>query len=139
PSSSNVDKPNMTLKTNDRIERSINDGGRYARLGSSGKFYCEGPLNTYCSCCNGKCGPTNGCNCVHCMKLDVEKQKLSHGWFVNSDGASARKSVQTKLFYCGRRVLMGVLGCDGYCGPTDGPNCQACQKLSRQQDRQLCD
>lgn len=38
----------------------------------------------------------------------------------------------TGLFYCGRRVMMdnnfpyGRVGCDGRCGPTNGPNCPSC-------------
>lgn len=38
----------------------------------------------------------------------------------------------TGLYYCGRRVMennsfpFGCVGCDGRCGPTDGPNCPAC-------------
>jgi len=37
---------------------------RTPRLGSSGKFYCGGKLETKCYCCDGNCGPTNGENCA---------------------------------------------------------------------------
>lgn len=38
----------------------------------------------------------------------------------------------TGLWYCGRRVMTdnnfpyGLVGCDGRCGPTNGPNCPSC-------------
>lgn len=119
----------------DRLERTRNKFGRFARLGSSGKFYCGGKLDGQrCSCCNGTCGPSNGCNCSGCMLLDVQKRKLSHGWLVNSEGASARCSPeQPTKFYCGRMVLQHNPLTDGYCGPTDGDQCSSCLRLNEQQ------
>lgn len=48
-----------------------NDKGREAKLGENGKYFCGGILGTNCMCCNGYCGPSNGCNCSSCMKLDI--------------------------------------------------------------------
>jgi len=119
----------------DRLEKSLNSQGRCARLGSTGKFYCGGPLDgPQCICCNGACGPTNGCNCSSCMLLDIQKRGLKRGWFVNRDGASVRCSRQeTTTYYCGRRVMPNDGTRDGYCGPTNGPQCEACQRLNEQQ------
>ncbi|CAF3446657.1 unnamed protein product [Rotaria sp. Silwood1] len=124
-----------TTVFDDRLERTLNSRGRYARLGSTGKFYCGGTLDgSQCNCCNGKCGPTNGCNCSSCMLLDVQKRILPRGWLVNSDGAPARCSSQLPTtFYCGRRVMPDDGTSDGYCGPTNGPQCTACQRLNQQQ------
>ena len=63
------------------------------------------------------------------MELDVETRKLGKGYLVNRKGFVSRVSNKTGKFYCGRKV--GVLGSyhDGYCGPTNGPNCQSCQYL----------
>jgi hypothetical protein len=121
----------------DRLERTRNKFGRYARLGSSGKFYCGGELDgPRCSCCNGRCGPSNGCNCSGCMLLDVQKRQLPHGWLVNREGASARCSRENPTkFYCGRMVMTHDRRTDGYCGPTDGEQCNACLKLNEQQFR----
>lgn len=47
----------------DRVCTTKNDKGRIARLGETGKYYCGGDLEGHCNCCNGECGPTNGCNC----------------------------------------------------------------------------
>lgn len=89
-----------------------------------------------CSCCNGRCGPSNGCNCSGCMLLDVRKKQLPQGWLVNREGASARCSPQVPTkFYCGRMVLEHDSRTDGYCGPTDGEQCDACLKLNQQQNR----
>jgi hypothetical protein len=111
------------------IERKINEKGSKARLGSTGKYYCGELLDYHsCKCCNGFCGPTNGCNCSACMKLDLMSRNLPKGWLVNREGFQSRKG-RNGLFYCGRRVLVGTPYCDGYCGPTDGPNCYACAQL----------
>ncbi|CAF4964984.1 unnamed protein product, partial [Rotaria sp. Silwood1] len=124
-----------TTVFDDRLERTLNNRGRYARLGSTGKFYCGGALDgSQCSCCNGKCGPTNGCNCSSCMLLDVQKRVLPREWLVNRDGAPARcSSLIPTTFYCGRRVMPDDGTSDGYCGPTNGPQCTACQILNQQQ------
>ncbi len=68
----------------------------------NGKFYCGGPLFPKCSCCNGSCGPTNGCNCLSCMKLDLNYFTIKKGILINPDG---HISVQGKngVFFCGRK------------------------------------
>jgi hypothetical protein len=53
-----------------------NAKGRNARLGENGKYYCGGPLEGPCDCCNGYCGPENGCNCSACMQLDIKMRCL---------------------------------------------------------------
>jgi len=107
--------------------------GSKARLGSNGKFYCGNPLDgRMCGCCDGYCGPVDGCNCSGCMELDLKLRKLPKGWLVNSDGFPSTKCLDNGVFYCGRRVIIDVLECDGFCGPIDGPNCLACQKLHSQ-------
>lgn len=105
-------------------------GGRRVRIGRTGKHYCGGRLPGSCGCCDGRCGPTAGCNCLACMELDVAARRLPRGYLVNGDGRTARKG-DTGKFYCGAAVMQGVLLCDGYCGPTDGPNCPACVALDR--------
>lgn len=56
------------------------------QIGVTGKFYCGGKLETPCKCCDGTCGPTNGENCVECMRLDQQKRNLQKGHLVNSSG-----------------------------------------------------
>ncbi|XP_013391120.1 E3 ubiquitin-protein ligase SINA-like 4 [Lingula anatina] len=124
--------PGQNIESLDRVARTTNSNGDAARLGETGKYYCSQPLNGSCSCCNGFCGPTNGCNCTPCMKLDVSRRRLPHGWLVNRKGFSARVGPETGRFYCGRKVMPVNSSCDGYCGPTNGPNCEACRKLDRQ-------
>ncbi|TNV84021.1 hypothetical protein FGO68_gene14993 [Halteria grandinella] len=120
----------------DRIARTKNGAGLTAKLGESGKYYCGGRQDgARCQCCDGYCGPDNGCNCSQCMTLDVKGRVLQKGYLVNKEGRTARKGT-TGQFYCGSKVLFGVPGCDGYCGPTNGPNCGPCKLLTIQaQDR----
>ena len=108
-----------------------NDKGREARLGDNAKYYCGGQLETQCFCCDGYCGTTNGCNCASCMKLDIKSRLLPKGYLVNREGAIARRG-STNHFYCGRKVLNGVIFSDGYCGPTNGPACNSCKVLNEQ-------
>ena len=56
----------------DRISKAGNLHGNYAEVGTSGKFYCGMSIEACDSdCCDGNCGPNNGCNCKACMFIDV--------------------------------------------------------------------
>jgi len=83
-----------------------------------------------CPCCNGRCGPSGGHNCADCKYLDVQHSDEVR---VNFDGVKAVKSVISKKYYCGRKILTCIC-CDGHCGPTDGCNCKACKWLDIQSD-----
>jgi len=102
-----------------------------ARIGVNGKYYCGQRLNGNCGCCNGYCGPSDGCNCQSCMQLDVAARALPKGHLVNREGRTARAGLNS-VWYCGAKVMSGVPGCDGWCGPTNGPQCSACQRLQAQ-------
>ena len=43
--------------------------------GDTGHYYCGMKVLT-CVCCDGHCGPTNGCNCPPCQRLDREDANL---------------------------------------------------------------
>ncbi|CAG5129600.1 unnamed protein product, partial [Candidula unifasciata] len=53
-----------------------NSAGALAKKGDTGKFYC-GMKVLSCACCDGHCGPTNGCNCPGCQQLDKEEEALA--------------------------------------------------------------
>ncbi|KAK7452260.1 hypothetical protein BaRGS_00039741, partial [Batillaria attramentaria] len=42
-------------------------------IGETGRYYC-GMKVLSCSCCDGHCGPNNGCNCPPCQQLDREEE-----------------------------------------------------------------
>ena len=42
--------------------------------GKTGLYYCAMKVLS-CSCCDGHCGPNNGCNCPPCQKLDKEEEE----------------------------------------------------------------
>ncbi|XP_074649618.1 E3 ubiquitin-protein ligase HERC2-like [Tubulanus polymorphus] len=50
-----------------------NKCGVLAKKGDNGKYYC-GVMFLSCTCCNGICGPSSGCNCTACQELDKEEQ-----------------------------------------------------------------
>lgn len=79
----------------------MNSQNNLARPGSTGKFYCGKKLDKMkCKCCNGNCGPTNGCNCSMCMQLDITIRSLPKGYLVNTAGRTAKYSPEAKVFYC---------------------------------------
>ncbi|CAG9332397.1 unnamed protein product [Blepharisma stoltei] len=111
-----------------RIEDKVNTYGRLAKIGRSGKFYCGGQLEGKCACCKGICGPMTGCNCVACMQLDIAARRLPKGFLVNSNGMNA-KVLNNGRIYCGTMFSARVPFSDGYCGPSNGPNCKWCKAL----------
>ncbi|XP_076233389.1 E3 ubiquitin-protein ligase HERC2 [Calliopsis andreniformis] len=50
----------------------INAAGITARKGENGHYYCNMRVLS-CLCCDGICGPQQGCNCGPCQKLDEEE------------------------------------------------------------------
>ena len=48
---------------------------------------------------------------------------------------TSRKSDENRKYYCGKNNMVGVRFCDGFCGPNNGPNCNACRILTIQFDR----
>ena len=122
----------------DLIAATRNSAGEMARLGSSGKFYCGGRLGFTCGCCNARCGPTDGCNCLSCFELDLETRALPSGYLLNKAGFPVRKGRRrgswdgTMTFYCGRKVMNRNTQTDGWCGPTDGNNCSDCELIQQQ-------
>ena len=113
----------------DPIASRLNSKQRTARLGVKGKYYCKGRTNCK-NCCDGRCGPTDGCNCGACMELDIESRKLPKNYWVNRSGATCRRSSETNKVYCGRKT--DLPHSDGYCGPTNGPQCRSCRIIESQ-------
>ena len=101
------------------IEPRQNQAGNMARLGDTGKFYCGKRLNGQCGCCNGNCGPNNGCNCVDCMRLDVEVRQLPPSTLVNRQGRVSQR--------LGRGFVCGIRDCTG---PSN--RCTGCRRLEEQ-------
>ena len=130
-----VTPPNQASNRN-LISRKENSRGRLARLGESGKYYCEGPLDTGCTCCDRQCGPDNGCNCTACFQLDLEARRLPRGYFLNRAGFAVRRGepwMGRRRFYCGRRVMHPSMQYnDGWCGDDDGENCESCRIVDKQ-------
>lgn len=117
----------------DIIERTSNHLGNHARIGATGKYYCNKEQSPPCDCCDSKCGPHTGCNCAACMRLDVKARSLPCGFLINREGRIARKNEDGRV-YCGSKVLDNNPDSDGWCGPTSGPQCGACEILEQQWD-----
>lgn len=97
-----------------------------ARIGVTGLYYCGQRIKGE----NDICGPMTGTNCKECQKLDMESRDLPKGFLMNGQGRICRRGGNDTDWYCGAGVMQGVPGCDGYCGPTNGPNCPACQEMA---------
>ena len=112
---------------------SRNRRGDPVQLGTTGKYYCGKHLLD-CRCCDGNCGPTNGCNCADCMQLDVSSRHLPPGQLVNREGRVSRRS-SNGHFYCGRTNYEfrrhSQFGNSTQCG-SEGPDavqCSSCKAL----------
>ena len=118
------DKNNQDVKKNimGLLQTKVNSMGKTARRGTSGKFYCGEKSDVTCSGCDGRCGPSNGCQCTHCMKLDMEFYNLPIGFTLNHDGNFCR--FIEGGFYCGIRVSSS-----SYCAP-DNAICAGCSRIS---------
>jgi hypothetical protein len=104
------------------IDRLQNERGRWARLGETGKFYCGGKLEgPFCQCCDGNCGPGNGCNCQGCMKLDLQAKRLPKGYLMNREGFPCAIG-ENGVPFCRRKV-----GDTAYCDTLSV--CMACNIL----------
>jgi len=102
--------------------------------GITGKFYCSGALGGRCNCCNGYCGPTDGCNCLACMREDIRSRRLPPGFLVNKEGRTCGVGRETGRLYCAakhtrRRVASPEVA---YCRPEPYGQCTACEVLERQ-------
>ena len=103
-----------------------NRSGKMAAMGTSGKYYCGGPLRFKCSCCDGSCGTTNGENCVDCMELDMRLRGLRKGFLVNSGGVICRVDLSSKTVYCG--ILLSSFGASRC---VVGNTCKFCGNLQK--------
>jgi hypothetical protein len=117
--------PKKVLKEREHYLAQI---GRSPQLGSSGKFYCGSKLDgPKCGCCNGYCGPTNGCNCSECMKLDVMRLGLPRGYLLNTDGKVCWK--EGNHFVCNSLTYYPGNRCN------EGNWCNSCQNMLSVQAR----
>ena len=123
----------------DRAGAMRNDEGAVVRLGNtkfgkgdeydgSSKFYCGRHLGeSAIPGSDGQCGPSGGGQCASCVRFQRS--------LCNDEGAPVKTSPQRgycTVFYCGRRLgVSAIPGSDGRCGPTNGPQCMACQRFQR--------
>ena len=116
------------LETKMKEDSKTNYEGVKAKRGTTGKFYCGRKNIIKCGCCNGDCGPTNGCNCNSCKWLD-DQEKGTSTVKPNKAGVLASKG-ETGRYYCGKKAL-SCYCCNGYCGPDNGCSCKDCQELDK--------
>ena len=116
-----------------------NAKGFKARRGQNNKFYCGRPSTVNCGECDGNCGPTNGCQCLDCLKLDRQFYNLSKTQCLNHNGIICEFSNNNE-FYCGGKYelpqkpqssrmqiippLRSYMTCEPY------HNCPECKKMA---------
>ena len=61
-------------------------------------------------------------------KIQSNFLSLIIGWKLNSNGRLA-KIGDTGKYYCADAYRCKCGGCNGFCGPNNGCNCEACQAL----------
>ena len=83
-----------------------------------------------CGTCDGRCGPSNGCQCHACFELqskfNVKCNKLGKKVHFSFDTFHDKKL----KYYCGLiRDNLDCNSCDSRCGPNNGCQCSACAEL----------
>ena len=77
---------------------------------------------------DGRCGPNNGPQCQSCKRLQRAVMASMSGQ--NDERAPVFFGEETNKLYCGRRLgTAAIPGSDGRCGPTNGPQCQSCERV----------
>jgi len=139
--SNNSNSTNNYFKSQSSPINFIENDHYKAFLGENDIFYCGGRLNFKCKCCDGMCGPTNGCVCSACMRYNCRKRNLPFGHLINRKGFVA-KWLTCKAFglsgkfYCGRElkkeVKSSIFGSkkiiSGICSSNSNP-CSECETL----------
>lgn len=94
-----------------------------------GRIIGQSGYKNPCGSCDGRCGPTNGCQCIACFELQ-SKFTAKTNRNGNKVHISFDKYHGKKLkYYCGVTRDNYCEDCDHRCGPTDGCQCSACAEL----------
>jgi hypothetical protein len=112
-----------------------NSKGDLVSVGQTGIFYCTKRLGFNCGCCDGNCGPDNGCCCKACMDLNIHIRNLPKGNMVNKEGRVAKWTRCS--YFCGveyeketknifKKIFKKKIICEY---PND--SCQECHVLTR--------
>ncbi|CAG9332995.1 unnamed protein product [Blepharisma stoltei] len=109
------------------IEITKNSEGNTSRLGQNGKYYCGRPMKVRCKCCDGNCGPGNGCNCAACMELDVKAMQLPRGYLLNRCGRISKMCTDGKV-HC----YAPIQNVEIRCTPESSNQCRECAILEQQ-------
>jgi hypothetical protein len=116
------------IQKSDRIAKAGNAHGDFAMVGVTGKFYCGNEIEACEYCCDGHCGPTNGCNCRACMFIDAEARHLPPGFLVNNLGRACRLSKISFKVHCGGMIKEYTTE---YCEDKTGKQCSGCETMQR--------
>jgi len=118
----------------------VNQSKVKVKKGLSGNYYCgrKGLYTCLYGSCDGVCGPTNGCNCPDCKKLDevegILPYKHRQSAKMNQSKVKVARGIEGN-YYCGRYGLYQCSkGCDGRCGLNNGCNCPDCAELDKREN-----
>jgi hypothetical protein len=120
----------QTFEAGDKLESGLdlwkvrkNGKGIETKRGKTGRFYCGGQSDIRCNSCDGRCGPTNGCQCTDCTAIDIEFYGLKRNQMLNHDGVICELS--NGLFNCNTKFSSDWK----YCNPNHC--CDACRTVSQ--------
>jgi hypothetical protein len=126
-------EPNQSSLLN--LKNNINRKGNKVLIGTNSLFYCGKPSDIPCNCCDGNCGPDNGCLCKSCMEFNAQYYCLPKGHLFNSDGISCQPTLNG--FYCHREyqtkitsIIDKLFNKSKKC-KYPNQQCEACLKVSR--------
>eukprot|EP00906_Rhabdomonas_costata_P001501 RCo002497 len=111
-----------------QMEALVNRAGRVLKKGTTGLLYCGRHIGKdRLPGSDGYCGPIKGPQCQDCRVFSIEN--------MNRAGNLMKKGTTGQL-YCGKYIGRDRLpGSDGYCGPTNGPQCEDCRVFQAEADK----
>ena len=77
----------------------INKKGNKVTMGRFGIVYCSPKMEFKCDCCDGNCGPTDGCCCISCMEMNCQTRNIASGDLINKHGRISQFTKRS--YYCG--------------------------------------
>ena len=101
PQTSELNSHNNDIQTKVELS-SIIKIENFRTLGNFSIYYCGRPQNFVfnCGCCDGICGPIDGCPCKECMEYICDIRSLPDDSLLNKQGLASKWN--GCFFFCGR-------------------------------------
>lgn len=130
---------NLSISKIIKIDKNIHTN-KFRQLAENQVYYCGNKSDVICDCCDGCCGPTNGCLCRECMIFNCQIRNLPSDSLINEKGRPAKYMGDS--YYCKAAItkkdkpalLSFFSGKMAYCEYSMNSKtipCTSCRKLTK--------